>query len=91
MNNPSSRTHRVACLRLTLILLAIWFFVSLGCSILFRNWMDANMPAIGNAPFGFWMAQQGSIICFVLLLITYAALMYRLDSKHGYVESDTKD
>lgn len=91
MNNPSARSHRVACLRLTLTLLAIWFFVSLGCSILFRDWMDANMPAIGNAPFGFWMAQQGSIICFVLLLITYAALMYRLDSKHGYVESDTKD
>ena len=91
MNNASPRSHRVACLRLTLTLLVIWFFVSLGCSILLRSWMDAHMPAIGNAPFGFWMAQQGSIICFVLLLITYAVLMYRLDSKHGYVESGTKD
>ena len=91
MNNASPRSHRVACLRLTLTLLVIWFFVSLGCSILLRSWMDAHMPAIGNAPFGFWMAQQGSIICFVLLLITYAVLMYRLDSRHGYVESDTKD
>ena len=86
MPHPSARSHRASCLRLTLVLLAIWFFVSLGCSILFRNWMDANMPQVGNAPFGFWMAQQGSIICFVLLLITYAVLMHRLDTRHGYTE-----
>ncbi len=86
MTNPSARSHRVSCLRLTLVLLAIWFFVSLGCSILFRNWMDANMPQVGNAPFGFWMAQQGSIICFVILLIVYAILMHRLDTRHGYTE-----
>jgi len=48
--------------------------------------MDQNMPHVGNAPFGFWMAQQGSIICFVSLLITYAVLMYRLDSKYGYID-----
>ncbi|MEC7564801.1 MAG: DUF4212 domain-containing protein [Planctomycetota bacterium] len=86
MASPTSRAHRVACLRLTLCLLAIWFVVSFGCSILFREWMDANMPSVGNAPFGFWMAQQGSIICFVLLLVIYAVLMYRLDAKHGYAE-----
>ncbi len=62
------------------------FFVSFGCGILFREWLDTNAPQIGSAPFGFWMAQQGSIICFVLLLITYAFLMNRLDAKHGYSE-----
>jgi putative solute:sodium symporter small subunit len=46
--------------------------------------MDANLPSIGNAKFGFWMAQQGSIICFVLLLVLYAFLMNKLDHKHGY-------
>ena len=45
------------------------------------------MPQVGNAQFGFWMSQQGSIICFVLLLITYAVSMYRLDSKYGYLDS----
>ena len=86
MESPSPRTYRAACLRLTLSLLAIWAFVSLGCSILFRSWMDTNMPSVGNAPFGFWMAQQGSIICFVILLIVYAVLMGRLDSQYGYSE-----
>ena len=86
MNNSTSRSHRVACLRLTLILLAVWFLVSFGCSILFRDWMDANLFHVGNAPFGFWMAQQGSIICFVIILIVYNVLMRRLDGKHGYEE-----
>lgn len=44
------------------------------------------MPSIGSVPFGFWMAQQGSIICFVLLLVVYAVCMRRLDNKHGYDE-----
>lgn len=61
------------------IILSIWFIVSFGCGILFRDWVDAHLPMIGNAPFGFWMAQQGSIICFVLLLIAYSIIMNRLD------------
>ena len=87
MSSTNALKHRKACLYITLAILAIWFLVSLGCSILFREWMDLNMPQVGNAPFGFWMAQQGSIICFVLLLIIYAVLMYRLDSKYGYLDS----
>jgi putative solute:sodium symporter small subunit len=70
------------------IILSIWFFVSYVCGILCRDWMDINMPSIGNAKFGFWMAQQGSIICFVLLLVLYAFLMNRLDKKHGYDEEE---
>ena len=88
MTIDTPRTHRRACLRITLSLLLVWFFVSFGCSILFRDWMDANMPAIGNAPFGFWMAQQGSIAVFVLILIAYAVLMNRLDAEHGYTEAE---
>lgn len=78
--------HRRACLKIVFSLLTVWFAVSFGCGILFREWLDANAPQVGNAPFGFWMAQQGSIFCFVLLLVVYAVLMNRLDAKHGYSE-----
>ncbi len=71
-----------ACLRFVLCLLTVWFFVSFVCGILLREWLDANAPSIGSAPFGFWMAQQGSIISFVVLLIVYAVGMNRLD--RGY-------
>jgi len=87
MENNHPRAHRRACLRIVIALLSIWFFVSFGCAILFRDWLDANAPQVGSAPFGFWMAQQGAIICFVLLLIVYAFLMNRLDAKHGYTEA----
>lgn len=64
--------------------LVVWFVVSFGCGILFRDWFDTHFPKVGNAPFGFWMAQQGSIVCFVFLLIIYTVLMNRLDIKAGY-------
>ena len=60
-------------------LLTIWFLASFGCGILWRDWLDTNFPTVGLAPFGFWMAQQGSIITFVLILIAYAVWMSRLD------------
>ena len=75
-----------ACLRLVLCLLTVWFLVSFVSGILMREWLDAKMPEIGNAPFGFWMAQQGSIISFIVLLIIYAFWMNRLDAKYGYEE-----
>jgi putative solute:sodium symporter small subunit len=43
---------------------------------------------VGSAPFGFWMAQQGSIICFVLILIVYAVLMGRLDDTYNHDEEE---
>lgn len=84
VNHP--RAHRRACLKITLSLLAVWFLISFGAAILTRDWLDANLPTVGHAPFGFWMAQQGSIIGFILILIIYAFLMNRLDRKHGYYE-----
>ncbi|MBK1876549.1 DUF4212 domain-containing protein [Pelagicoccus mobilis] len=82
------RTFLRSSFKVILCLLPIWFFVSYGCGILFRDWLDQNFPSVGNAPFGFWMAQQGSIICFVLILITYAVLMNRLDRKYSSDEGE---
>lgn len=62
-------------------LLSIWFMVSFGCGILLRDWLDANFPSVGSAPFGFWMAQQGAIICFVLILVAYAVWMARIEGE----------
>ncbi len=67
-----------------LFILAIWFVVSLGCGVLFREKLDALLPPMGGAPFGFWMAQQGAIIGFLLLLFLYMILMNSLDRKSGF-------
>ncbi|MBW2452684.1 MAG: DUF4212 domain-containing protein [Deltaproteobacteria bacterium] len=61
------------------IILAIWFFVSYGCGIL---WAQAlNSIKLGGYPLGFWFAQQGSIYIFVALIFIYAHLMGKLDEK----------
>ena len=73
---------------LAFILLTVWFLVSLGSGILFRDWLDLNFPKVGNAPFGFWMAQQGSIICFVILLLIYKVLMNRLEGEEGFTSNN---
>lgn len=84
----SSRAYWSKSLRVVYIVLSIWLFVSLGCGILFRDLLDSLLPNVGGAPFGFWMAQQGSIIGFLLLLFLYRFLMNRLDKQHGFGEGD---
>jgi len=37
------------------------------------------------------MAQQGSIICFIAILIIYAIRMNQLDKKHGFNEDQPED
>lgn len=68
------------------ILLSVWFIVSFGCSILFVDFLDRIR--IGGFRLGFWVAQQGSIYVFVVLIFIYVYLMNRLDKKHGKDESN---
>ena len=82
--NSNSANYWKKSLSLVAKLLSVWFIVSFGCGILFKEQLDQF--SIGGAPLGFWMAQQGSIICFVILLILYAYLMNKLDKEHGYEE-----
>lgn len=79
MNNNSRQAYWRANVRLIRTLLIIWAFVSLGCSILFVQLL--NNIQIGGVPFGFWMAQQGSIYVFVILIFVYAVQMDKLDRK----------
>lgn len=70
-----------AVVRLTISLLVVWFAVSYGAGILFRDFLDQF--AIGGAPLGFWFAQQGSIYVFVALIFYYCVAMNRLERKFG--------
>lgn len=68
------------------VLLSIWFVVSFGCGILFVEPLNAfRLPGTGF-PLGFWFAQQGSIVTFVVLIFMYVWLMNRLDRKYDVYE-----
>jgi putative solute:sodium symporter small subunit len=90
MNEPSTHDPRVqaslrrywrANITLMSVLLACWAVVGLGCGVLFADWLNQFKP-FGGFPLGFWFAQQGSIIGFVLIILIYAIAMNRLDKKH---------
>ena len=67
-------------LRLLGILMTIWFIISFGAGILFRDFLDQFM--LGGYPLGFWFAQQGSIYGFILLIIIYTVKMRKIERKY---------
>ena len=81
LSEIDGKGYWAAVLRLTISLLVIWFVVSYGAGILFRDVLD--QISIGGAPLGFWFAQQGSIYVFVALIFYYCFAMNRLERKFG--------
>lgn len=71
-------------LRLLGSLLAVWFFVSYGCGILFADAL--NNIQIGGFKLGFWFAQQGAIYVFIVLIFVYVNRMNKLDKEYGVSE-----
>ena len=71
-------------LRLMAVLLSIWAFVSFGCGILFVDFL--NKVSFLGVPLGFWFAQQGSIVIFVILIAVYVWRMDKLDKEYGIEE-----
>ena len=77
--SQESRAYWNANKRLIIQLLAVWAFVSYGCGILFVEFL--NKIQFFGVPFGFWMAHQGSIYVFIILIVIYAKRMDTLDHK----------
>lgn len=72
--------HWRSSIRLTLVLLVFWAVAGLGCGVLGADGL-ANVR-LGGFPLGFWFAQQGAILAFVLTVLLYAVFMARLDRRH---------
>ena len=83
-DKKKSRAYWKEDLRYLIILLSIWFLVSYGAGIIFKDAL--NTIRLGGFKLGFWFAQQGSIYVFVILIFVYVRLMNKLDKKYGYDE-----
>lgn len=84
MANKDNSAYWAANKRLIFMCLAVWAFCSYGMGIIFRPWLSGIK--IGGADLGFWMAQQGSIYVFLILIFFYAWRMNKLDREHGVEE-----
>ena len=71
-------------IKLTTILLVIWFVVTYIISGVMAGWL--NQYVILGFPLGYYMAAQGSLAIFVVEIAVYAFLMNRLDLKYGIRE-----
>jgi putative solute:sodium symporter small subunit len=78
---PAIGRYWKANLRLMGILLTVWALAGLGAGVLFADYLD-DLGSLGGFPLGFWFAQQGSIIVFILVILVYAIAMNRLDARH---------
>ena len=84
LHNSKEKVYWKKNIRIVLSLLAVWFFVSFGMGILLVDVLD-NFRLFGFK-LGFWMAQQGSIFCFVILIFVYVYRMNKLDHKYDVDE-----
>lgn len=71
-------------LRITAILLAIWFVVTFVVGYLARS-LDFNFF---GWPFSFYMGAQGSLVIYVLIIWFYARYMNNLDKEYGVDEGE---
>jgi putative solute:sodium symporter small subunit len=80
----SSAAYWKANVRLIAWSLVIWALVSFGFGILLRPVLSGI--SVGGTDLGFWFAQQGSILVFLVLIFFYAWRMNKLDAEHGVGE-----
>lgn len=69
-------------LRLTTALLLVWFVVSFVVAYYAR---ELDFEFLGW-PFSFWVAAQGALLVYGLIIACYAWVMNRLDQQHGVQE-----
>jgi putative solute:sodium symporter small subunit len=71
-------------LRITAILMVIWFFVTFVIGYFARS-LDFNFF---GWPFAFYMGAQGSLVVYVAIIFYYARYMNKLDQEYGVDEGE---
>jgi putative solute:sodium symporter small subunit len=71
-------------LSITAKLMGVWFVVTFVVTFFAR---DLSFTFFGW-PFSFWMASQGSLIIYVLIIWYYARYMNQIDQEHGVAEEE---
>ncbi|MCB9057038.1 MAG: DUF4212 domain-containing protein [Calditrichae bacterium] len=79
MSDKSPQEYWKRNIRYVGILLTIWFVVSYLFGILLVEQLDTIR--FFGFKLGFWFAQQGSEVIFVILIFVYVRLMNKLDQE----------
>ena len=86
-SKENDKAHWDATTRLMFIHLGIWVFFGYIIHMFVNVLNQVTIPVLGF-PFGFYMAAQGSLIVFVVMLFMFARQQNSIDREHGYAEED---
>ena len=86
-NKANTDAHWKKTTNLMLIHLGIWFFFGYIIHMFVVPLNKIVIPVLGF-PLGFYMAAQGSLIVFVVMLFVFAKQQDRIDREHGVAEDD---
>jgi putative solute:sodium symporter small subunit len=87
MQNSSDQVHWKRTTNLMLVHLAIWFFFGYIIHMFVKPLNQIIIPVL-EFPLGFYMAAQGSLIVFVVMLFVFARQQDKIDREHGVAEDD---
>ena len=73
--------------RLMWIHLGIWIFFGYVIHMFVYQLNKITIPILGF-PLGFYMAAQGSLIVFVVMLFVFAKQQDKIDREYGYAEDE---
>lgn len=82
-------SHRI-CRRCAILkgsLLSLWALVSFVCCFYAR---DLQFMVVGW-PFNYWMAAQGAVLVFIVIVTVYAWGMNRIEASGQGVEATSRD
>ncbi len=79
--------HWAKTSRLMLMHLGVWFFFGYVIHMFVVPLNKITVPIL-NFPLGFYMAAQGSLIVFVVMLFMFAKQQDKIDREFGFAEED---
>jgi putative solute:sodium symporter small subunit len=69
------------------LMLGLWIFFSFVVHMFVIPLNQIRIPFFGF-PLGFYMASQGSLVAFVVMLFWFARAQDKIDREHGVAEDD---
>jgi putative solute:sodium symporter small subunit len=87
MQKSSDQVHWSRTRNLMFLHLGIWLFFGYIVHMFVQPLNQIIIPVL-NFPLGFYMAAQGSLIVFVVMLFVFAWQQDKIDREHGVAEDD---
>ncbi len=74
------RAFWAAAVRLAVVLLVVWAAVAYGLGVILRPALDVR--AIAGVPAGEWVARNGAVVLFALIVVFFVVRVAALERRH---------